>query len=147
MEEFRNDDRGYLDWVARNPAGYVINIQRSLNSRDARFHRADCHTVTGTPPRGRAWTGPYVKICSLDIGALDEWATRQIGAPIRRCGTCRPPAPRSGVAASARPARPFERRRLSQARAAAPPRATMPGLSDDDRRWEIRGPSNANPVL
>jgi hypothetical protein len=62
--QFRDDDQGYLAWTAANPSGYVINIQRSLNTADARMHRADCHTINGRPARGRTWTGPYIKVCS-----------------------------------------------------------------------------------
>ena len=145
LEEFRNDDRAYLDWVARNPRGFVINIQRSLNSSDARLHRAACHTVTGTPPRGRTWTGPYIKVCSLDLGSLDDWATRRTRAPIKRCGTCHPPAhaPEKPDAPPAIPAvnpqRPPQAIRPSQTPIATP-------ASARHHRWEIRGPSSANPT-
>jgi hypothetical protein len=147
MEEFRNDDRGYLNWVARNPRGYVINIQRSLNSSDARLHRADCRTVTGTPPRGRAWTGLYIKICSLDSAALDDWATRQIGTPIKRCGICEPASSRSGATTSSTAARGVQLQRAPRGASALRRRATSPAPLGRDHRWEIRGPSTANQVL
>ena len=146
LDEFRDDDRAYLEWVARNPRGFVINIQRSLNSSDARLHRAACHTVTGTPPRGRTWTGSYVKVCSPDLGTLDDWATGRMGAPIRRCGTCQPPAPRSGEAGSPPTLRELKAQRPPQAMRASQNPITSPA-SDHHHRWEIRGPSNANPVL
>jgi hypothetical protein len=41
-EQFRDDDQGYLSWVASHAHGYVINIQRSLNPADARTHHASC---------------------------------------------------------------------------------------------------------
>jgi hypothetical protein len=78
VELFRDDDQGY-----------VLNIQRTLNPSDARVHHADCRTITGTPPRGRTWTGPYVKACSLSLPELDAWALAQAGSAITRCGTCR----------------------------------------------------------
>ena len=28
VREFRDDDAGYLDWLATHPDGYVINIAR-----------------------------------------------------------------------------------------------------------------------
>jgi hypothetical protein len=61
VELFRDDDQGYAAWLAANGQGYVLSIQRTLNPSDARVHHAGCRTVTGTPPRGRTWTGPYVK--------------------------------------------------------------------------------------
>lgn len=88
--EFRNDDRGYLRWVAANPNGYVINIQQSYNASDARLHRANCYTIDVTPAKGDSWTGHYVKICSLSSRALDRWAREHTGGPVRRCGTCSP---------------------------------------------------------
>src|SRR4051812_41297280 len=48
IEEFRNDDRAYLDWVGSSD-GYVINIQQTLNPSDARLHH-----VTAAPPELRA---------------------------------------------------------------------------------------------
>jgi hypothetical protein len=55
---FRDDDRGYLAWVAANPRGFVMNIHRSLNPSDARVHRARCWTIAGEPTHGKIWTGP-----------------------------------------------------------------------------------------
>jgi hypothetical protein len=49
IEQFRDDDRGYLTWTAAHATGYVINVQRSLNPSDARLHRADCYTINGRP--------------------------------------------------------------------------------------------------
>jgi hypothetical protein len=51
-EQFRDDDPGYLSWVATHGHGYVINIQRSLNPADA-----GCYTINGQPSSGRTWTG------------------------------------------------------------------------------------------
>jgi hypothetical protein len=88
VTRFDQNDRGYLDWLAVNPNGYVINIERSVSGSDARLHRASCRTISGQPSRGNTWTGPYIKVCSNDIAALDGWATEATGAPIRRCGIC-----------------------------------------------------------
>jgi hypothetical protein len=93
VEQFQDDDEGYRGWVAKNRRGYVMNIQRSLNPADARMHHADCYTINGQPPRGRTWTGPYIKICATSISSLDQWAVARTGSSIRRCGTCQPPAP------------------------------------------------------
>ena len=89
-QKFVDDDKGYLGWVAQNPEGYVLNIQRGLNPSDACLHRASCHTITGTPARGSTWTKEYIKICSTMLGALDDWARDQVQEDIRGCGTCHP---------------------------------------------------------
>jgi len=92
ITEFRDDDDGYRGWVAANPGGWVTNIQRRLNPSDARVHSADCRTITGTPPRGATWTGPYIKVCAVELSDLDAWAIKHVGSTIIRCGTCQPPS-------------------------------------------------------
>lgn len=136
IEEFRDDDRGYLSWLTANPAGYVINIQRSLNPSDARLHRTDCCRVSGDPPRGRTWTASYVKLCSVDLHKLDAWATEHTGSPITRCGTCQPPAPGGCYpkSSSGEPGPPVQRQSLH-----AP--ATGAGAT------EIRGPLAGRPMV
>ncbi len=63
-EEFRDDDAGYLAWLAAYPDGYVINVARNHSAPAARTHRAGCRTISGQNPRGGPWTGPYVKVCA-----------------------------------------------------------------------------------
>ena len=92
VELFRDDDRGYVAWLGANAHGYVLNIQRTLTPSDARVHYAWCSTITGTPPRGRTWAGPYVKACSPSLPELDDWALAHARSAATRCGTCRPPA-------------------------------------------------------
>jgi hypothetical protein len=90
VELFRDDDRGYADWLGANAHGYVLNIERSMNPSDARVHEADCRTITGTPPRGRTWTGAYVKACSTSLSELDAWTQSNAESAITRCGICKP---------------------------------------------------------
>lgn len=91
VEEFRNDDDGYLAWVATHPEGYVTNILGAYSLATARTHRAVCRTIQGRPPRGGMWTGPkYVKWCAQRLADLDQRAVDLVGGPARRCGTCLP---------------------------------------------------------
>lgn len=53
VEVFRDDDDGYLAWVAAHPTGFIVNIQRSGNSSDARLHHARCRTVQRHQPSPR----------------------------------------------------------------------------------------------
>jgi hypothetical protein len=92
IEQFRDDDRGYLTWTAAHAAGYVVNVQRNLNPSDARLHHADCYTINGQPARGNTWTGPYIKVCSGSAWRLQDWARANLRTEVVRCGTCRPPA-------------------------------------------------------
>jgi hypothetical protein len=90
VELFRDNDEGYAAWLTANARGYVLNIQRTLNPSDARLHHASCRTITGTPPRGRTWTGPYIKVCSLSLPELDAWALTHARSAAARCGSpCR----------------------------------------------------------
>lgn len=57
-EMFTDDDQGYLDWLERHPAGFVVNTFRIPNPSYVILHvtdrccRATCGTITGTPARG-----------------------------------------------------------------------------------------------
>ncbi|MCW2690930.1 MAG: hypothetical protein JWR37_5820, partial [Mycobacterium sp.] len=88
--EFRDDDAGYLAWLATHPDGYLINIARGHNATQARVHHAGCRTISGQNPRGGTWTGPYVKVCAEHLAELEQWAIDQVGEPIPRCGSCHP---------------------------------------------------------
>ena len=86
--EFRDDDVGYLSWLAAHANGFVINIARSHSAISARVHHAGCRTISGENPRGGVWTGPYEKVCAEQLADLEQWAVNHVGEPIRRCGTC-----------------------------------------------------------
>ncbi|MGV0580860.1 SIMPL domain-containing protein [Mycolicibacterium elephantis] len=119
--EFRDDDDGYWRWVQTHADGFVVNIQRSYSPANARLHRADCWTISPGQNKG-AVTHQYVKACSTQLNDLDQWATRQVGHPITRCGTCHPPA------AAAQPN----------------PVAKLPNTQSSvgpDNRWAVDGPS------
>jgi hypothetical protein len=88
---FRDDDAGYLSWLAAHPDGFVLNIARALSAADARLHHASCRTL----PRAAAGalTHSYVKVCSTSRPDLDMWITRNARGPVRTCGTCAASAP------------------------------------------------------
>jgi hypothetical protein len=86
--EFRDDDEGYLAWLAAHPDGYVINIARSHNTKESRVHHAGCWTISSQNARAGACTGPYVKVCAEHLAELVQWAIDQVGEPIPPCGTC-----------------------------------------------------------
>jgi hypothetical protein len=88
--EFRDDDAGYLGWLAAHPDGYVINIARSHSAAEARVHHAGCPAISGQSSRGGAWTGPYVKVCAEHLAELDLWRTEGVGEQIRPCRICHP---------------------------------------------------------
>jgi hypothetical protein len=141
MREFRDDDAGYLAWLAAHPNGYVINILRSHNATEARVHHADCRTINGQNPLAAGWTSQYVKVCAEQLAELDQWASDQVGGPIPRCQTCHP---------ARHPAQPTSTNRTEQAMASVLPegrskvqgpvagRAVVEAWADDYIRFERR---------
>lgn len=61
-EEFRDDDAGYLAWVAGDRDGYVINVLRSHSPANARLHHSGCWTSAGEPARGGALKGEIFEL-------------------------------------------------------------------------------------
>ncbi len=89
--EFRDDDTGYLAWIAAHPNGYVINIARNHSVSAARLHLAHCRTISGQNPHHGAWTGPYVKVCAEQVMTVEAWVRDTLRSPIPKCGICTPP--------------------------------------------------------
>jgi hypothetical protein len=88
---FTDNDAGYLAWLDANPAGFVVNTLRTPSLGNLILHRATCGTITGTPARGDQWTGEWIKVCSQELVALNDWAKREVGGELRPCRRCRPP--------------------------------------------------------
>jgi hypothetical protein len=133
VEEFRDRDAEYLDWVTAHRDGYVINIGRSGRGY-ARLHRATCGTITSRPPL----TGPYIKICSTTLTDLDRWALQRSGTIPDRCGTCQPPenAAVGQHAGAAEPAASVRADHVSQPLTpAAGPEWEIEGSGDDRQVW------------
>jgi Crp-like helix-turn-helix protein len=91
--EFRDDDVGYLAWLATHADGYVLNIARSQRTTEARVHHAGCRTINGQDPRGSSLTGLYVKVCTEQLAELERWATDHVDTPIPPCRACHPAEP------------------------------------------------------
>ncbi len=88
VEIFRDDDTGYLAWLASHPAGFVLNVARVPRPNYLKLHQATCRTISGRPPRGGPWTGPYVKVCADDQLQVAGWTGQQVGAAPTLCGVC-----------------------------------------------------------
>lgn len=90
MQTFTNDDASYLEWIRSNPTGYVVNCNNIPSPKYLMLHRATCHTVSGTPARGKTWTSDYIKLCSLDRQDLELWAKDKVGGNLSPCRVCNP---------------------------------------------------------
>lgn len=100
VSKFRDDDAGYLDWLAAHPNGYVINAVRNYSDfalREvtsawmARVHCASCRTINSQHSRGET-TGRYVKVCAEELSELEDWATSAVGELVAGCTVCYPNA-------------------------------------------------------
>lgn len=88
IEIFRDDDAGYLGWLAAHQTGFVLNVARNPRPNYLILHRASCRTISGRPTRGGPWTGPYIKVCSDDQLQIAAWTGHHVGAGPTRCGVC-----------------------------------------------------------
>lgn len=89
MKKFIDDDRGYLDWIDRNPQGFVVNTYKNPSSKYLILHRATCGTISTS--KRTNWTRKYyIKICSLRRTELEEWANREVGENPKPCKVCNP---------------------------------------------------------
>lgn len=139
--EFRDDDAGYLAWLAAHRDGYVINIARSHSATQARVHHAGCRTVTGQNPHGGAWTGPYVKVCAEHVAELAQWAIEAVGRPISPCGTCRP------ASVGAQPVSTRQTERMADSRTDLSGDNQAVAAPKPNGRFNIRGPAADSPVV
>jgi len=89
MEKFIDDDEGYLEWLERNPDGFVVNSHREPISRYLILHKATCGTIS-SPNRKNWTTGDYIKFCSSDRSELEEWALDAFNTDLWACRKCKP---------------------------------------------------------
>lgn len=86
MTLFDADEADYQRWLDRHRRGYVINILRGLNPKEAKLHCADCDSISD--PTMPYVTREYVKVCGDRRADLDEWAVRKLGSKIPPCHHC-----------------------------------------------------------
>ncbi len=85
---FKDDDRGYLNWLSLHQHGYVLNSYRNPSARYLIMHRPSCFSISGTPANGKLWTDKYLKVCSDSKEALSEWAKTKVGGDSWPCSLC-----------------------------------------------------------
>jgi len=94
MNEFVDDDAGYLAWLADHPTGLVLNLRRVADPSYVVLHRASCGSIKSARRLTGAYTSrSYRKICSVGIGELTTAARREgrtDGSFSARCGLCKP---------------------------------------------------------
>jgi len=91
VEYFSDNEKGYLDWIAVNPTGYVMNCYKA--SGPYMLHRSDCYTIRNNK---HFTTGQYSKACSNNKEEVTIWAKQELkkrGLPesgFQRCTRCNP---------------------------------------------------------
>src|SRR6478736_4129639 len=91
-EQFVDDDPGYLRWLSEKPSGFVVNSHRRPASNYLVLHRASCNHIN-SPNRSNWTTKGFIKTCSTDITALENWARQATGGHLRPCDVCKPNDP------------------------------------------------------
>jgi hypothetical protein len=84
---FINDDEAYLRWVDLNSNGWVVNANRRPVPQYLILHRATCAHISSV--KRTNWTNKqYIKVCSLDLAELIDWAKKDVRGELSRCGVC-----------------------------------------------------------
>jgi hypothetical protein len=88
MQDFHDDDVGYLAWLADHPASFVLNTPRRPIPSYLVLHRATCRSISGRPSNGAVWTSKdYRKLCG-ERSKLESYARTEVGGETRPCGLC-----------------------------------------------------------
>lgn len=86
IDLFRDDDRGFFDWLDEHPQGFFLNTERNPKPTYLVLHRPGCHHFTGNP--SKHWTKDYVKLCADSRRDIEEWAASAVGGEPTLCPSC-----------------------------------------------------------
>ena len=56
MIEFENDGKGYFEWLAAHPEGYVLNVRPKPDPSHVVLHRASCSSISSVKLGGGAYS-------------------------------------------------------------------------------------------
>jgi hypothetical protein len=87
MQQFARDDDGYLDWLAKNPDGFVVNTYLRPSPTYFMLHRASCSTISRLQLSAATFTGAqYSKLCGARTELEEE--ARRLGGTAQACTHC-----------------------------------------------------------
>lgn len=96
MQEFTEDDAGYLGWIVEHPDGFVVNVERTARPAYIILHRTTCRTISVDRANGAYTERGYRKVVADDLYELRAFA-QSVGRPdgsfSKVCGHCNPLAP------------------------------------------------------
>ena len=84
-EDKKDDEKRYLDWVARHPDGFVANMDRKGNFPQYPMVHAATHGLISSSKIGNFTTGDYFKICSDSLEDLEAYARTHYGRKLTFC--------------------------------------------------------------
>ena len=92
---FSSGDAPFIAWMQKNPDGFVLNTTPSEATSYLKFHRANCHHISGyttAQSAGAFTTRGYIKVCSNSAAELVAWAAknRPSTSTYESCKTCAP---------------------------------------------------------
>lgn len=94
MRIFDADDHPFIDWMRKNPHGFVINTERRPGSLYVVYHRAGCYHISTYGvgrPEGGFTQRQYIKVCSDSLPELLDWRVQyRSRASDTGCQTCAP---------------------------------------------------------
>lgn len=91
MQEFKDNDVGYLAWAERHPNGFVVNADRRPKAGELVLHKSQCFSIRDPNKPPGAWTHrAYIKVCAESVAELERWGRDQPGGRLRACKQCNP---------------------------------------------------------
>jgi hypothetical protein len=85
---FQDNDQADINWVQKNPKGYVLNCSRVPVASYLELHSANCSAINGTSPEGTYRTEDYINASSRSKLALISWANSKTGGTVQFCSNC-----------------------------------------------------------
>ena len=89
VDIFINDDKAYLQWLIKNPNGFIINSFLHPSKDYLILHRSSCWSIRTTKRTNWTTTG-FIKVCSGDKENLSNWADKEVGGELQPCKICKP---------------------------------------------------------
>jgi hypothetical protein len=86
------DEAWYMQWIERNPDGYVLNTARPNPKPDyIVLHRTTCRSISRLTKNQQRFTGgSYMKVGSNDRREIERWARERTGGRVTECPLCKP---------------------------------------------------------
>ncbi|MBF0320356.1 MAG: hypothetical protein HQL01_11200 [Nitrospirae bacterium] len=96
MEQFvsnkdnvKEKDNEYLDWLEKNPKGFVVNNDPKQRKAYLILHHSTCYTINKSEKnKDKKWMEKYMKTCSNDLGELQAYFKKLFGGDLHKCSKC-----------------------------------------------------------